>query len=476
MRKLSLQFALGVLAPLSLSLEAFDYKLSGFANQAATIGFNQEQVNRSKGLYPMQQYATIAGYLALDFNLLPKTAVGHSLKGSIGGMVAGVLYDGTKHFQGGSVVYQNFGYYDGFLGGGADVLQSDSITTKNRKMTNYAHDYIFSDAYLEYDYKNFFGIKAGRYRSFAPYKSGQTEGFEVYGQFKHVRLWWFSSWGRAFSTGARVRDWYAARVSYSGGYYQNSNGGWSPRGHKVAYGTHAVQLTYKKHHLLAEGFFYFSPKMFNAPGLRIGWDSNPNFQGLGFRSNTEITAFFPIYYPWMVVGANGAHIYRYDNPATPNGQSLIIRQRFDFNQFFILGTFYKNFRNVNAYVGNTGNPAGVELYSNSLWAGYAGTALKADAITGSLVYGGTHFKKKFTWRMTWQWSSAPVSYEGRVVFSVIYQVTPWLKMLVDLAYYGLHTNKGYQAGLNGPCNPQKTYCGGNYQDRSALYTQLIASF
>nr|SFZ73091.1 OMP378 [Helicobacter salomonis] len=457
-------------------VKAADYKLSGFANQAATLGFNQHAIEKNKGIYPMQQYATIAGYLALKFNLLSKNLGKHSLKGRIGGMVGGILYDGTRKFYGGSVVYQNFAYYNGYLGGAADVVQSDDVWVKNRKLRNFSHFYVFSDAHLEYNYQDQFGIKIGRYLSRAYYKSGQTQGFEVYGQIQHVRLWWFSSWGRAYATGALLRDWYASRVVYSGGYHKNAQGGYTPSGHKIAYGTHAMQLTYEQHHLVIEGFFYFSPKMFNAPGLRMGWDSDPNFNGKGWRSNTQITLFLPFYYPWMVYNEHGGVIYRYDNPATANGQSLTIRQRFDINQFYILGTFYKNFRNSNAWIGNTGNPAGVEFYGNSLWAGYAGTALKANAITGALVYGGTHFKKKLAWRMTWQWSSAPVSYEGRVALSLSYQFTPNLKGLMDLTYYGIHTNKGYQAGLNAYCNPQITYCGGGYQDRSALYTQLIASF
>ncbi|WP_104686347.1 outer membrane family protein [Helicobacter felis] len=461
---------------------AFDYKLSGFANQAATIGFNQHAIDRYKGIYPMQQYATIAGSLSLKLNFLPKSLAqkGHDFKGGVGGMVGGVLYDGTKRFLGGSIVYQNFAFYNGFYGGIKDVLQSDSnevMIAKRARLSNASRFYVISDAYLEYSYKDHFGIKGGLYRSKAAYKSGQTAGFEAYAQFKHFQLWWFSSWARAFATGPRLRDWYASRVVFSGGYHKNAQGGYTPSGHKVSYGTHAIQLTYKKHHFLAEGFFYFSPKMFNAPGFKIGWDSDPNFSGKGFRSNTELSAFFPFYYPWMLINSKGGAIYRYDNPATANGQSLTIKQRFDINQFYILGIFYKNFRNANAYIGNTGNPSGVELYSNSLWAGYVGTALKANAVTGSFIYGGLHFNKKFMWRMMWQWSSAPVSYEGRVVLSLGYQFTANLKALIDLAYYGIHTNNGYQAGLNAYCNPSAhMYCKGGYQDRSALYTQLIASF
>ncbi|CRF41691.1 outer membrane family protein [Helicobacter ailurogastricus] len=457
---------------------AYDYKLSGFANQASTIGFNEAPINKSKGIYPMQQYATIAGYLSLGFSLLPKDLEkkGHSLKGLVGGMVGGVLFDGTKRFSGGSVVYQRFAFYDGFYGGGADVLQSDSTPVKNSKLSNFSHFYVFSDAYLDYKYKDYFGIKAGRYNSTAAYESGQTEGFEVFGQYKKVRLWWFSSFGRAYATGPLMRDWYAPRVVYSGDYTKNAQGGYTHHGHPVSLGTHAVQLTYKKHHLLVEGFYYFSPKMFNDPGFKIGWDSDPNFSGQGFRSNTILIAMFAFYPPWMIINSKGAAIYRYDNPVGANGQSLVIRQRFDINQFYVIGTFYKNFGNANAWVGNTGNPAGVEFYGNSTWAGYLGTALKADSVTGAIAYGGIHFKRKFTWNMTWQWSSAPVSYEGRFILALGYQFTPFLKALVNIAYYGVHTNEGYQAGLNAYCNPHLTYCGGGYQDRSALYTQLIATF
>ncbi|WP_199765098.1 outer membrane family protein, partial [Helicobacter felis] len=71
---------------------------------------------------------------------------------------------------------------------------------------------------------------------------------------------------------------------------------------------------------------------------------------------------------------------------------------------------------------------------------------------------------------------APVSYEGRVILSLGYQITQFLKALLNISYYGVHTNKGYKAGLNAFCNPSSNYCVGGYQDRSALYTQLIATF
>ncbi|NGP56719.1 outer membrane beta-barrel protein HofH, partial [Helicobacter pylori] len=129
---------------------------------------------------------------------------------------------------------------------------------------------------------------------------------------------------------------------------------------------------------LIEGFYYLSPQIFNAPGVKIGWDSNPNFSGTGFRSDTAVIGFFPIYYPWMIVKSNGSPVYRYDTPATQNGQNLIIRQRFDINNYNVSIAFYKVFQNANGWIGNMGNPSGVIMGSNSVYAGFTGTALKRD--------------------------------------------------------------------------------------------------
>ncbi|WP_267891098.1 outer membrane family protein, partial [Helicobacter felis] len=84
------------------------------------------------------------------------------LKGALG------VWWVTKRFLGGSIVYQNFGFYNGFYGGIKDVLQSDSnevMIAKRARLSNASRFYVVSDAYLEYNYKDHFGIKGGLYRS-----------------------------------------------------------------------------------------------------------------------------------------------------------------------------------------------------------------------------------------------------------------------------------------------------------------------
>ncbi|WP_163532473.1 outer membrane family protein [Helicobacter suis] len=458
------------------SLKAFDYKIGAKAVQTSQVGFNQAPMNRNKGIYPMQQYGTVSGFLNVDFNLLPKKLNSHSLKVGIGGMAGGVFFDSTRKLHGGSKIYDYYGFYDGYLGGASNILSDDDIVTANGKERSLAKTYIFSDAFIEYKYKDFFGIKGGRYTSTMPYRSGKTQGFEVFGEYKHTRLIWFSSFGRAIAGGGFLINWYAPRTSYSGNWSKNAQGGWTHHGYQLSYGTHALRLIYNKHKLLTEFFYYFSPKMFNAPGFSVIWDSDPNFSGKGFRSQSKLIAFFPLYEPWMVVNSSGAPIYKYDRPVSAHGQSLILSQRFEYNNFYLVGTFYKNFGNANAYVGNMGNPAGVLMGGNSMYAGGWGSAIKGDSVTGYLAYGGTHFKKKFTWKMQWQWTSAPVSYEGRYMLTLEYVFNQYIRAAIDLTYYGVHTNKGYQAGLSKFCNPTVTYCGGGYQDRSAFYNNLIVSF
>ncbi|WP_104751663.1 outer membrane family protein [Helicobacter baculiformis] len=470
------------------ALQSYEFKLGGFADQSAFIGFNNSKINREKGIYPTERYATITGYLGLDMDLLPKNTKDHSLKAKIGGIVGGVLYDGTKSKQGGSIISDIFGDYNGFMGGYKFLSDDENFIVSNGDKT-ITRNYTWSDIYIDYQYKQYFGFKGWRYKSSMAYQTGHTQGFEVYGGFKDFRLTWFSSFGRAFATGSYIKDWYAPRTTYYGNYTKNAQGGWDSHGAQTFLGTHALQVNYQRHKLSLEGFFYFSPKIYNAPGFKVAWDSNPNFTNRGFRSQTSILAFFPIYYPWMVINSSGGHIYQYGRPVTQNGQSLAIKQRFDFNEFYLVGTFLKNFKNPNYKIGNMGNPAGVEFGSDSAWVGIKGPAITGDAVTGNIGYGGSHFKDKFVWQMQWQWTSAPVAYAARVGVLFQYTFNKILSATVDLSYYGIHTRKGYQpdistqaciAGQNtNPEKPSEGYimtCQGGYQDRSSLTTSLVATF
>ncbi|WP_265101288.1 outer membrane family protein [Helicobacter cetorum] len=452
-------------------LQAFDYQFSGFVTQASNIGFNQHKINRAKGIYPTPQYATISGYLGTNFHLIKNDK--HILKGAVGGMIGSIFYDGTKKFEDGSVAYDLFGFYEGFLGEKDNVLETDTLEIENFKKNQNVHNYVLSDAFLEYRYKNLFGFKAGRYQSSALFKSAWTQGFEAFIQHKDFRLWWFSSFGRAFAYGAFLMDWYAARKTYSKGYVKNSQGGYTPKGHKTTLGVHALQATYKWRSLFIEGFFYFSPQTFNAPGFKLEYNTSPNFSAVGFRSKTTLIALFPIYYPWMLVEENGTPVYENDTKATQNGQTLSIQQRFDYNQFYTSLTLYKVFQNANTWIGKMGNPTEVLLGGNSIYAGYWGTGIKANAITIALAVGGIHLNKKFSWNFIAQYSSAPVSYEARAVLSLFYTITPYLKASVELIYYGIHTNKGYKAGANEAIASDFPAL---YSDRSGVKTNLVMEF
>ncbi|WP_104751423.1 outer membrane family protein [Helicobacter salomonis] len=482
--KTSLLAALGSLALATGVLNAYEFNAGGrkfnleaFANQSASIGFNNSKIDEKTGTFPTERYATITGYLGLNMNLLPEKTTGHSLTAKIGGMVGGVLYDGTKSKPGGSIITDIFGDHSGFMDGYQFLSDDENFIMKNGDK-KIAHNYVWSDIYIDYKYKDYFGFKGGRYQSSMGYRSGRTQGFEVFGGTKDLRVLWFSSFGRAFATGSYIKDWYAARTTYSGEYTKNSKGGWDRHGVPVYLGTHAVQVNYQWQKLSLEGFFYFSPKIFNAPGFRVAWDTDPNFSNRGFRSQTELLTFFPVYYPWMVINSEGQRKYKFGTPITQTGQSFAIKQRFDLNEFYLVGTFYKSFQNPNTYIGNMGNPVGVEFGGNSAWAGLDGPAIEADAVTGNLGYGGSHFKQTFNWQMVWQWTSAKVADAGRVSLFLEYNFNKFLSANVTIAYFGINTHKGYQENVNvSACVPsQERACKGGYQDRSALTTALVATF
>ncbi len=272
--------------------DIFAYKLGGFADQSAFIGFNNSKIDRAKGIYPTQRYATIVGYLGLDLNFLPKSP-SHKIKVKFGGAVGGVLYDGTKNSSEGSVVNDFFGYYNGFMGGYVNILDDDSIPVQNAKYNKATRNYVFSDAYIEYDYKNHFGFKGGRYKSKMEYRGGWTQGFEVYGGGRDFRLTWFSSWGRAFAYGSYIQDWYAARPTFSGNYTKNSSGGYDKHGYPILLGTHALQLNYSRHKFQLEGFFTFPPKFLMLRVLKWVGIATPTSRGEVFAPKQPCSPFSP---------------------------------------------------------------------------------------------------------------------------------------------------------------------------------------
>ncbi|GAA8307929.1 hypothetical protein HpNP137_06440 [Helicobacter pylori] len=294
---------------------AFDYKFSGVAESFSKVGFNHSKLNSKEGIFPTATFVTATIKLQVDSNLLPKNIEKHSLKIGVGGILGALAYDSTKtlidqatHQVYGSELFYLIGRWWGYLG---------NAPWKDSRIESDAHtrNYVLYNSYLFYSYGDKFHLKLGRYLSSMDFMSGYTQGFELdYQIHSKIALKWFSSFGRALAAGQWIRDWYAPIVTEDGRK-------------DVDYGIHAVQLYFSSKHVQVMPFVYFSPKTYEAPGIKIHIDSNPKFRGLGLRSQTLINVIFPVYAKDLY------DVYWRNSKIGEWGSSLLIHQRFDCNEF-----------------------------------------------------------------------------------------------------------------------------------------------
>lgn len=426
-------------------LNAFDYKISGKAESFSKFGFNNTPINSTEGKYPTESFVTMVGALQLDMNLLPKSISEHSLTGGIGGLIGGLAYDSTRNLIDeatgkpfGSVAFNYIGYYAKY-NGTADWQSPDY----NIGMTQNTRHYVLYNAYLNYDYDGIFGIKGGRYESTADFHSGFTQGFEVYAKLSEVKLWWFSSYGRAFAYDEWLYDFYAPKT-YT-----------EPSGKVVNLGIHVFKATWYHNGITIAPFIQFSPKTYTTPAIEVGYDTNPEFDGEGFRSQTTIYGLFSV---WDKNVRSG---YRYGSPTGVDGQTLLIKQRFDINNYNIGGGIYKNFKNANAHMGTYGNPVGIDFWTASAYDIGASISdmMGKDAFTGFLYGGGYYmlghsknFGGKLNWGILGRLTTSDRSNEQSIAINADYQFSSPFQLAVGikLEYFRDLTKYGYKVGISDP--------------------------
>ncbi|WP_104713120.1 outer membrane family protein [Helicobacter cetorum] len=433
-------------------LQAFDYKFIGIAESYSKIGFNHTPINSKKGIFPTETYSTITTKLQVDANLLPKRIENHSLKVGIGGMIGAFAYDSTKTLIDqatgqiyGSELYFYLGRWWGFLG--------NAPWKHSRVLSNlHARDYVLYNAYLSYDYKDKFHLKMGRYLSKMHLMSGYTQGFELEYKISPIMsLKWFSSFGRALAFGAYIRDFYAPIT------YDNHN--------KVAfYGIHSLNFKISTKYFSMTPFLYFSPKVYNTPGLEAHIDSNPKFKGLGFRSLTQVVIFFPIYASYL------ANTYWRNAKLGHFGTSLSLHQRFDYNEYNFGFGYYENFGNANAKIGWYGSSTPILFRDSSIYDGFIDNLVSPNAITGYVFGGGVH--KKFLWGIMGKYIYAPRADEWTTDFHVGYKWSRFVSIDVLLQYHTLNMHKGYKTNPSDWYQPYNKNFKATSQDRSAMYISM----
>ncbi|TSA83785.1 outer membrane family protein [Helicobacter mehlei] len=488
-----------VLAQLG-SLHALDYKLSGELDLFSKVGFNNAPLNSKLGIYPTESFASVVGNVYFNVGLLPKHVADHTLRFGIGGEVGGVIYDGTKlrvdhghdDQRYGSVIYNFIGGWHGYF---FNQYFSPTYDGVGKSGALHARPYVLDNAYLDYNYKDVFGFKLGRYTANIDLMSGSNQGWELYYRpTKNFKLWWWSSYGRGLAFNSWIYEFYAVVPYLKPGGNPANNSSW------INYGWHGASATYDYKNLSTEFYYYFSPKTYNAPGIKLSYDTNKNFRQVGFRSQSLIMLTVPIYYSGWYDPKTGLYSIwdaaSHGSAVGKYGVTLNLRQIFRWNKFTYIIGLYNTFGNSDAYLGSHTMPMGnnssyvndiygmvaYDFWDNSVYDGIADAATNANTTT---IYGSVgSVYKKFAWSIFGRVSNANKDSKGHrgrsneysAALSLDYAFTRSLFFHVKVEYYGIEIHNGYKIGYFGLPQFGKATYQARYQDRSHLMANLTLKF
>ena len=403
--------------------ENFSLIYTGWVESFSKIGFNNQSIDDNLGKYPTDSFSAMVGSFGLKSTL--KSQI-QTLDVGLSVTAGAFVYDSTsKAYPGaqGTVMDEYIGMWRGY----------DAQDEVSRR-----HYYVVNNAYLDYGVNlgqnARFYLKGGRYESNAEYMSGYTQGFEVGLKLNNLNLWWFSSYGRAFAYGQWLVDFYSPR-----GYMDN--------GKFVNNGIHAFKATYNILGLSLSPAVYFSKGTYIAPIIEAKYDTKPDFDKKGFRSQTTLHFMNPLHESRVVNGTT----YRYGDLVEKSTQTLYFKQRFDIQEYnFGLG-IYKNFGNANAYIGTIGNPISLDMWTTTAYdlGRNISDLIGKNAITPFIFVGGSHFGDKLSWNLISRYSDSSRSEEASVAGSFAYAFVGGLKVGVKLEWLSDTTKAGYRVGSNG---------------------------
>lgn len=440
-----------------------NYKVSGSAINFSKFGFNNREIDAKNGYFPTESFVNIMANLQVDAKLGAGFSIG------LGGAVGGQVYDSTKYaktINGDTPTPNGLGYeYMGEWNGWYPDYYP-TATSRNAK------NYVIYNAFIDYQ-DDIFHVKVGRYKSDMDWFYQYTEGASASAQLGDFKIYGFTSWGRAIADGQWLYNFYRLK--------QN--------------GVHALGVVYNHSGITAEPFVWFSPQTFSAPGIHLGYDTNPDFNNDGFRSQTTLYAMYVYQDQNSQYGRYAPSRYNTWDPYLdggkwkglqgPGGATILLKQEFDINNYNVGGGVYWNIGNPNQNIGTYGNPIGIEQWTTSIYnIGNAGinNITAADAVTVFLKGGASY--GQFSWSTVGRVTTAPRANEYSLALYLDYQFTKNIEAGLKLEYFGEDTNAGYNPGEgffddsgalidpNNGAGISKSI----YQDRSHLMTHISYSF
>lgn len=416
--------------------------LSGTAETFTKGGFKGGKVDTSKNFYPTESFTSMFGELnaKFDINTVLSSDYFTKFEVGIGAAAAGLAWDTTlsDKSSGGTGLNNNYiGAWSGYLGGDSNA--------GNRQV-------IVHNAYVDLQASNF-NVKVGRYQSSMDYYSGYTQGFNLDYHFGYgdkdarpaneVKLWWFSSFGRAFAYSQWFLDYYAVKTTDG----------------KISYGIHSLgaDVVYGGMSdiddsgyaygdtLLVRPFFYFYPGLYEAPGMKATYEYQFG-NGLGFK----VTAQGSMLHVHKQFTTKDKASGRYNEEVDEWSGSLnLIAQGYIYNYNVRIG-YYENFGSGNSHFGTYGNPMGIDFWTASVYdiGASISDTINRNARTGYLS-GGGHYSLKYgvlSWDLLGRITRSPRSDEESIALSVNHSFKNGLSVGVKLEWFRDTTKKGYNPG------------------------------
>ncbi|RDU64005.1 outer membrane family protein [Helicobacter sp. MIT 14-3879] len=454
------------------NLFADDDKFFGYSGSVGTfnkIGINNQKVNAQEGIYPTESFSTIFGKLDTTYNFKSFFQSDYINKLEVGlGIAAGSLtWDSTKNdgltFGGGTpnAFGSGSGLNNNYVGGWNGYftnLDKFGYRPKNNR------NYIIQNAYLNLESK-YFNLKGGRYESDNDYHSGYTQGFQAdihfnYGDLaqnkdNEIKLWWFSTYGRAFAYSQWFLDFYAVKSS------QKNNGdlvnlGIHSGGVDIIYGGIDKVGDYKDgYNLLVRPFVYFYPGLYTAPGAKLVYEK---YFGNGYGLKTTIQGYALRIIRNSAITANNPNAtdapQRYDQDVDKlSGNLNVIVQGFIYDYNVRLG-YYQNFGSANSHFGTYGNPLGLDFWTTSVYDIGANISdiISRNAKSVYLSGGGSHTLEygKFAWEVLGRITKSPRSDEESVALYLSHTFNNNIAIGLKLEWLRDTTKAGFNPGASAP--------------------------
>ncbi|CCM73296.1 Outer membrane protein [Helicobacter heilmannii ASB1.4] len=488
-RKLRNTLTPALLASSSLGicgLDAITYEVHGDLINFSKVGFNNSPINPIKGLYPTGTFVELTGKLESTVHL------GKGWSVSLGGALGGMPYDNTRYDtyakipaseipqawkNGCGANYNGPDSANGFCVPFWDPGKTPAYGSYQWAMD---HGGVADPRGIGY---MFMGEWNGLFPNYYPasaYTPGQSRRYEIYKanvQYKSDKIWIIA--GRYDTTQVKDIDWFYQLTQGFYGMFKLTNkltfqvfsswgrgiadGQWMfPIYREKPWGEHKVGFIYQVNkHFSIHPHVWFAPEVFTAPEIKMYYDTNPEFSGRGFRSQTT---FYGMYvYQWnnAMYGRYAPARYNTWDPFLdggkwrglqgPGGATILIKERLDFNNYNVGFGIYDNIGNPNPNIGTYGNPVaidGVEQWTGGIYSlGFASinNITDADAFTVYAKTGAVY--GKFDWELAERYTTAPRADGQALALYLDYQFGKHIKAGIKLEWFFQVIRAGYNPGV-----------------------------